>query len=392
MKERSIIHLNIADFAVAVERIADHRLKERPLIIAPEGAVRAVVYDMSEEAYQSGVRKGMPLGRAKRCCRDACVLAPHHDRYERAMAELLKCALPYSPRIEVTDHNGHLFVDATGTRRLFGPPPDVAWRIRKEMRHHMGIDPIWSVAPNKLVAKVATRLVKPSGEYILGEGDEKTFLAPVPVYLIPGIEQEDLKQFQSFNLTCAGHVADWSLDQLDMVFGNRSRNLYDAVRGIDTSPVIPIDQKRPSVKADFEFGDDTNDLETVESALYQLVEHTGAHLRKQVMTARRIGIILDYSDGKRIARQAALKPATANDFRLFPAARLALTRAWTRRTRIRYIRLICDRITYPPTQLELFTSHREKTADTLITTLDAIRHRFGPSAVRMGRTLSVSPL
>ena len=56
----------IADFAVAVERVVDRRLQGRPLIIAPEGSARAVVYDMSEEAYQQGVRKGMALRRARR--------------------------------------------------------------------------------------------------------------------------------------------------------------------------------------------------------------------------------------------------------------------------------------------------------------------------------------
>ena len=74
--ERSIIHINVADFAVAVERVLDRRLKDRPVIIAPQGAARAAVYDMSEEAFQAGVRKHMPLSRALRRCRKAQVLPP----------------------------------------------------------------------------------------------------------------------------------------------------------------------------------------------------------------------------------------------------------------------------------------------------------------------------
>ncbi|NTV53591.1 MAG: DNA polymerase IV, partial [Candidatus Firestonebacteria bacterium] len=77
MRERSIIHLNVVDFAVAVERTLDSRLRERPVIIAPEGAARGAVYDMSEEAYGAGVRKGMALSRARRACRDAAVIPPH---------------------------------------------------------------------------------------------------------------------------------------------------------------------------------------------------------------------------------------------------------------------------------------------------------------------------
>lgn len=389
MRERSIIHINVADFAVAVERLVDSRLRRRPVIIAPGGTVRATVYDMSEESYQSGVRKGMTLGRALRCCRDAVVLPPHPARYERAMTRLVKHALPYSPLIEMTDHNGHLFVDATRTGRLFGPPPDVAWRIRKAVRSDMGFNPIWSVAPNKLIAKVATRMVKPAGEYVIGAGEEQNFLRPLPVHLIPGIEGEDLKRFREFNLTRAGHVVNLSMEQLNIMFDSRSISLYHAVRGIDPSPVLPVGQKLPVVVVDHEFDSDTNHAAVVEGALYGLAERAGADLRKQRLTARRIKILLDYSDGRRVARQAVANPATANDFRLFVPAKIALDRAWTRRVGIRHLRLICDRLTYPPAQMALFAEDEKenKMSDTLIFALDTIRHRFGFNAIRMGRRL-----
>jgi DNA polymerase-4 len=245
MRERSIIHINVADFAVAVERLVDRRLKGRPVIIVHDTAVRATVYDMSEEAYQNGVRKGMSLQRALRYCRDAAVLPLHPFRYERAMLQLLKCALPYSPLIEKSDIDGHMFIDVTGTGRLFGPPPDIAWRIRKTIRANMGFDPIWSVAPNKLVAKVATRMVKPVGEYIVGAGEEARFMKPLPIHLVPGIEREDLKCFREFNLTRTGHVANLSMGQLYVMFGNRSHSLYNAVRGIDPSPVCLRDKNTP---------------------------------------------------------------------------------------------------------------------------------------------------
>ena len=392
MHERSIIHLNVADFAVAVERVVDSRLRERPVIIAPEGAARAAVYDMSDEAYRNGVRKGMALRKALRNCRDAAVLPPHTDRYERAMNELFRRALPYSPLIEVTDHNGHLFIDASGTGRLFGPPPDVAFKIHKTVRADLNFDPIWSVAPNKLVAKVATRMVKPTGEYIVSAGEEEAFLRPLPIHMIPGIEQEDLKRFREFNLTSVHHVADLSIGQLDVVFGKRCHSLYEAVRGIDPSPVRPAGQKQPIIRADHEFGNDTNDVPMVEGALYRLIEQTGADLRKRRLATKRLRIVLDYSDGGRTIRQALAKPPSANDIRLFSVAKVALERAWTRRVRIRHMRLVCDRLTYPPAQMELFAEHKAKkeTPENLVIALDAIRRRFGPNALRLGRTLQVA--
>ena len=390
MEERAIIHINVADFAVAVERAVDSRLRDRPVIVAPEGARRAAVFDMSEEAFQNGVRKGMALRRALRYCRDAVVLPPHPDRYERAMTALIKHTLPYSPLVEMTDHNGHLFIDATGTTRLFGPTPDVAARIRRTVRIDLGFDPIWSVAPNKLIAKVASRTVKPNGERIVRPGEESTFLKPLPLYLIPGIETEDLKQLAGFNFSCAGHVSRLTLDQLEVVFGPRSRSLHDAARGIDPSPVAPAGRQPPRVSFAHAFGNDTNDVARIEGALYRLVEQAGAELRARRLAARRIGIFIDYSDGGRIVRQAPARPATANDFRLFSAARLALQRAWTRRIRIRTLRLACDRLTFPPAQRPLFPEEddRRRQQDRLVATMDAVRQKFGPKAIQVGRTLA----
>ena len=390
MRERTIIHINVADFAVAVERVIHPHLRSRPVVIAPEGAVRAAVYDMSEEAYRSGVRKQMALHQALRRCPDAAVLPPHVDRYERAMEGLLKHALPYSPLIEMTDHNGHLFIDVTGTGRLFGPPPDLAWRIRRTVRSEMGFDPIWSVASNKLVAKVASRTVKPSGESIVRPGEEADFLAPLAVHLIPGIEAGDLHRLREFNLTCAGQVSGLSAAQLEVVFAKRSRHLYEAVRGIDPSPVLPVGRKTPVVRAEHTFGNDTNDTTTAESVLYRLVEDVGARLRRRRMAARRVAVAIDYSDGARIVRQSAVRPAAANDFLLYAAARRAFHRACFRRIRLRNLCLTADRLAYPPAQRELFAAAEDsrRRREDLVTALDSVRRRFGTDAIQTGRTLA----
>ena len=387
---RSIIHLNVADFAVAVERAVDGRIKDRPVIIAPEGAARAAVYDMGEEAYVAGIRKGMALRKAVRLCKDARVLPTRTDRYEQAMRALLKQALPYSPLIETGEDDGHLFMDATGTNRLFGPPMDIAWRLRKDVRTDLSLDPIWSVAPNKLVAKVATRLVKPDGEYIVVAGEEKSLLAPLPMNLIPGIERDDLLRLQEFNLIRVSQVTALNLEQLEVPFGTRALFLYEALRGIDPSPVLPVGQKPPKVIADHEFGNDTNNAATLEGVLYALVEQAGSKLRERRRAARRIAIILDYSDGMRCARQVAAKPATANDLALFALAKRVLLLAWTRRVRIRHVRLICDRLTFPPAQLELFAAEQKKNKkrENIVIAVDRIRNRFGNDALQVGRTLA----
>lgn len=385
--DRAVIHLNVADFAVAVERLADRQLVDKPVIIAPEGAVRATVYDMSEEAYQDGVRKGMPLRHARRLCRNARILTPHTARYEQAMTDLLHQALPFSPLIEPGDDDGHLFVDVTGTSRLFGPPVDVAWRLRREAGKALGLHPIWSLATNKLVAKVASRLVKPLGEYIVAPGDEADFLSPLPIWLIPGIEGRDLIRLREFNLTRVRQVTALTPNHLAVALGARSGFLADALRGVDPTPVLPIHQRPPRVALDHTFGTDTNTPATVEAALYHLVERAGRDLRRLGRVARRIRLSVDYSDGRRCSRQRRVQPPTANEFALFPRARQTLDLAWSRRIRIRHLRLTCDRLAYPPAQMPLFDTDRRTTErqDHLVAVMDRIRERFGAASVRVGR-------
>jgi DNA polymerase-4 len=388
--ERAIIHLNVADFAVAVERNLDPRLRQRPLIIAPEGAARATVYDMSEEAYQAGVRKGMPLRRARRRCPDARLVPPHPPLYGQVMRALTRQAKPYSPLIEPGEADGHLFVDVTGTGRLFGPPMDVAWRLRRQAAADLRLTPIWALGPNKLMAKIATRLVKPDGVSVVGAGEEQAFLAPLPLALVPGIEREDLIRLSDFNFSRVGQVANLRREELQIPFGSRAGYLYDAVRGIDPSPVRALGERPPQIVRHHTFEDDAHAPAALEGALYTLVEQAGRTLRDQRLAARRVAVRLGFSDGLVRIRQQGIRPATTNDLVLFAQARSALYRAWYRRVRIRHLGLICDRLTYPPAQQALFPEDRRarRRRTQLVAAMDAIRDRFGPAAIKVGRTLA----
>ena len=273
---RSIVHLNVVDFAASVERVARQRLIGRPLIVAHPGAARARVLDMSEEAYQAGVRKRMPLDRARKICREARVLPPRPDLYQRAMAALSRLGDRYSPLVESGEEDGHLYLDLTGTGRLWGLAQDAAWRLRKEAREAFRLDPTWSVATNKLVAKAATRLIKPDGEFIVRPGEEESFLRPLPIHLLPGLEQSDLRLFRELNISRVGQAAGWTPAQLEAVFGRRGLDLNRWVRGVDHAPVLPPQKKPPRVELVHEFVEDTNQVPEVEAALFALVERAGA--------------------------------------------------------------------------------------------------------------------
>jgi DNA polymerase-4 len=354
-RERAVLHFNVADFAVAVERISDSRLCHRPLLIAPLQAGRAVVYDMSEEAYREGVRKGMPLRQATRICRGAAVLPPRVDLYRRAMQAFYKELQGYSPLIECGQADGHFFADVTGTHRLYGPAPDIGWRVRRHVRTSLGINPIWTLGTSKLVAKVASRLVKPVGEYIVTPGEEEAFLAPLPVAVLPGLTDRELAKLADFRLTTIGALAGLSRHQL-----------------IDYEHI---------------FADDSNDQREVEGVVAALVSRAGATLRDRQQVTGRVGIWLRYSDGGHVVRQTACRSGTSGDFLLHKLALAALQRAWTRRTRLRGCRLVCDRLQRRSPQLPLFPEPEgpELGRRKVLAAMDTLRRRFGHGAIGIGR-------
>lgn len=390
-RQRSIIHLNVADFAVAVERVVDSSLRTRPVIVAPLQAARAAVYDMSEEAYGEGVRKGMLLRQATRLCRTASILAPRTDLYRTAMTAFVGEARGYSPVVEYGAEDGHLFLDVTGTHRLFGTPPDVGWRLRKQVREKLRIDPIWSLAANKLVSKVASRLVKPVGEYIVGPGEEEPFLAPLPLSLLPGMARGEMRCLQACNIRRIGQLAALDRSQLYAVFGTRAEVLYQISRGMDTEPLQVSGSQAPVISLEHVFADDTGERRLLEGVVSSLAVRLGMQLRQSRMVGRRMGLVLHYTDGSRTTRQATVKDGTSDDDRLRDMAVLALGRALTRRVRVRSCRLVVDRLRRRSPQLPLFaeTAGVDRKQQQLGRAMDLVRQRFGAEAVGFGSQASL---
>lgn len=383
---RAIIHLNVADFAAAVETLAQPGIKDFPVVIAPVGAPRAVVYDMNDTAFKQGICKGMPLSRARQQCRDITILPPRFNRYERVMTHILHQALALTPAVESGVRDGHFFLDITGTRRLYGPPADVAHTLKKRIQKQIGLDPIWSVATSKLVAKVATRLVKPKGEYIVKPGDEADFLAPVPLHLMPGLEPGEIQKLSAFNLTTTCQLRELTPDQLHVLFSYRADAIHDLVRGKDADPVVF--DRTDAICADHECSTDTNDAGELQSIVCALAGKIGARLRHRAEAAGFLCIDLSYSDGIQGRACRKIPTSTANDMVLCKTAIQLLARAQTRRVRIRHLALVCKKPVPATTQLFLFEeSAREQKQLTVLAAMDRIHKRFGAGTVQPASTL-----
>lgn len=381
-RERSVLHFNVADFSVAVEQVVDRSLKGKPVIITHPGAHRAVVYDMSEEAFRDGVRKGMPLVQALKHCRKAQLLPPRFTLYRRAMAAFIKEANNFSPLVEYGADDGHIFLDITGTHKLFGPPPDVGLRLQREVRKQLRIHPIWTYSSNKLVAKVASRLVKPVGEYIVAPGEEAAFLAPLSVSILPGLLKQELERIKEFNLGTIGLLANLSKEQLTIPFGKRAEHIHQISHGIDTAPVISGDSKNKGLHLNYNFADDTNDRAEIESVVLFLAANLTEKLHQQNRAARRVGVWITYSDGSSCVRNATRKQASSVPSIIKELALQALQRTWLKRVRIRSLQVSCDLFQIASGQLSLFDQPiEEKREKQVSAAVEAIRKKFGACSI-----------
>ncbi len=384
--DKNVIHINISAFPVGVQRAVEPGLRDRPVAVAAEGSSRAVILALSREAYLEGVKKGMALSKARRICPRLCVIPPDFALYRRASRAVLDHVGRYSPLVEPW-RPGHMHADLTGTRRLFGNAVDAAARIQAELRDKFSLRNTVGVAGNKLVSRVASRVVRPRGVCDVFPGGEADFLAPLDVSVLPGVGPKTRQTLADLNVNAVGDMAALPPDRLYLVLGSRAYRLHRLARGIDDSPVRPPCDTA-LVREDETLPEDCNDLGRIRAVLCLLAERTGRRLRKMESRARTLQVEIIYADNLSASRQGRLSTPSNLDREIFGDAEQLLHRAWTRRTRLRCIALQATDLVQGPVQAGLFDHDHQRQRD-LCDTLDRIRDRFGEKAVRTAGTINI---
>jgi len=383
---RNILHIDVTDFHVAVERVMEPRLKDRPVAVAIETASRALVFALSREAAANGVRRGMPVHDALKICPGLTVLPPNEDLYRRATVALLELLGQFTPVIEPLRF-GHAYLDLTGSVKLFGGVVDAAARAQNEIRRRLRLDANAGVASNKLVSKVATDVVtsqsRKPGLCDVGHGQEEPFLAPLRVGYLPEVQKTTQEQLRDLNVHLIRELASLSAENLQMVFGRLGIALYQHARGIDNRPVQPT-RRAPQIVELESFDDDTNDYQRLQSALFRLLARAARRLRQSRLFTGRLVVEVRYSDCQEGRAQQRL-PAAQDDWALLQHAESVLQHAVTRRVRIRQLTLrLCD-LTAASDQLDFFATPPDPKQTALTRALDKIRDRYGDRAIGFGR-------
>ena len=411
---RSVLFVDPPAFCTTLEGMVAPALRTRPLAIAPPAADRATILALSAEARLAGLVPGMPVRKAQRLCPDLIVLPPNPQLYARASRALHDILRVFAPTIEPKGY-GHAFLDLTGTGRLFGPPQDVAARIRQEAGERLRLPLSVGIAANKLVSQAAIRADRRAGGPADGQtsgqhnelllvpvGDERGFLAPHPLEVLPELDPDIRTRLEEYQLELIGEVAAISESALCAVFGRHGQMLRAQAQGIDPRPVLSPEQQA-EFRVVHTLASDTNDLGILHPMLRLMSERLGRRLRQRRLTAGRLRLEATYADYTTIARAVPLRAALL-DAELWDTARQVFSLSNTKRLAIRSVALTLDHLVETEAQLELWAGSESSRSSTVPASplprcpaalqyaLDRIHSRYGAGALRRGGPLTTHRL
>ncbi len=376
---RTILHINIVNFYIAVAGIIDPKLHSYPVAVATPGTSRRTLLDVSQCAYEAGVFRGMLANAAIRRCPDLTVLNPSPIAYKRVSKAIMAKAAQLSPFVESAGP-GHLFIDLTGTKRLFGRSIDVGDKFRKSLKESFNLENTVGIASNKLVSKVATRVIKPAGLCSVVQGSEEEFMAPLPIRMLPGVDSKVIRQLCEFNLHNIKEIHSISHDHLYSVLGSVAHDVYRFCRGKDEALVKRIQTPVPSIEEMHTLNEHTNDENVILKELLSIVIRAGMRLRKMGLAACKLSFTITYSNGSQNSKTIRLPKPINGDMSLFEQFARLLKELYQRRIRLSAISLLLSELSFPYGQMDLFDEVYKE--DKLMGALDCIRDKFGVEAVK----------
>lgn len=298
------MHMDMNAFFASVEQKTNPLLRGKPIIVCgnPEG--RSTVATASYEARPFGIKAGMPLGEARRRCPQAILVEGNPAKYVYTSLQILDILQKYSPRVEPFSID-EAFVDLSGTQRLLGPALRVAksikWRIRKEL----GLTCSMGIAPNKLLAKLASGMEKPDGLVVIPKEKVSQVLNDLPVDRLCGVGQKTTKILNRLGIFTCCQLQKYPLKNLESLFGKNGLALHNIASGIDQSPVSYYfsEPKAKSMGHDLTLEKDIYDRSELRIVLLQLCEKVARRLRKGRYRAKTVGLVLRYKNFTTFIRQ-----------------------------------------------------------------------------------------
>ena len=378
-------HLDMDAFYASVEVRERPELAGLPVVVGgtPEG--RGVVAAASYPARRYGIRSAMPMATALKRCPELVILRTRMSLYAAESRRIHEILERYTPLIEPLSLD-EAFLDLRGSVRLFGPVPEIARRIKREISEELGLTASVGIAPVKFVAKIASDLGKPDGFLVVEPGELQAFLHPLPVGRLWGVGKVGEQAMRRLGLETIGDVARHDEDFMTRHFGRHGQHLLRLARGIDPREVVP-DRETKSVSNETTFAADIADREELRAILMQLVEQVGWRLRHKELAGRTVQIKARYADFSTVTRAQTLAAPTSNTADIWRAASALLDRLPRPGAALRLIGVgVSGFEDEGAEQGDLFAAAvEEKTKVDRVA--DAIQEKFGIGVVRRGGSL-----
>ena len=377
---RLIAHVDMDAFYASVEQHDNPELKDKPVIVGGLSN-RSVVSAASYEARRFGVRSAMPMYEARRRCPDGVYIQVRMSRYREVSTEVFKVFGDFTPVIQGLSLD-EAFLDLTGALGSEDPRA-LGARIKAEIRAATGLTASVGLAPNKLVAKIASQQCKPDGLLHVYPDEVQAMLDPLPVTAIWGIGPRSGEALGRAGIKTVRDMRSAPEAMLKALFGNQALHYKALAEGRDERPVDGSGGDL-SVSQETTFEKDLKEMHELAPVLRELTEDLCRILRKSDLRPHTLVLKLRETDFSRHTRQRRYTPADNSYTTLYPIAEELLAR-WLQEHPGKALRLIGvgARDFATAGQLGLFEEGPERQRR-LEAAADAVREKFGEMSLRRG--------
>ena len=319
-----VAHLDLDAFFAAVEELENPELRTQPLVVGGDPHGRGVVSTANYVARRYGIGSAMSCAEALRRCPSAVFVRPRHSLYKEYSREVWTTVREIVPTVEQTGiDEGYL--DLGEVAPVFDDARALAETVQAVVRARTRLSCSLGVASSKVVAKIASDRRKPAGLTVVRPGREDSFLAPLPLRVLPGIGPRADERLRAAGIETIGDLAALGDDD-PVVVGKVGRMLRDRARGIDPRR-LELSTERVSVSVEETFAKDVGDAERLHDELRRMADRLASHLRSRTQTARTITTKLRYPDFSIRTRSTSLPVGTDDAERIGELACALLDRA-----------------------------------------------------------------
>jgi DNA polymerase-4 len=303
-----VLHVDMDAFYASVEVLKEAALTGKPVVVGG-GGPRGVVLSASYEARAFGIHSAMPAARARRLCPEAVFVSPDFSSYQAYATRLREVLLSFTPHVEPLSLD-EAFLDVAGATTLFGPPAEIARRVRARVREELALPCSVGVAPNKLLAKLGSAQAKPDGLLVVPADGIVPFLHPLPVTALWGVGERTHEVLSRLGVRTIGELARIPFRVLERSLGEGSaRHLSHLADGRDDRPVVPYEPPK-QVSHEETFDRDIDARDDIRRELLRLSFRVAARLRKEGFRARTVVLKARLPSFTTLTRSRTLADAT----------------------------------------------------------------------------------